>query len=99
MGNSARDFPWKKMYVNQTTQVFTGKCVLHSIQFNGMTVVGTVSVLDGTAIASTQIGLLRLTNVVQVSCQPITLTYDCEMTDGIRLVFTNFAGNLTVMYM
>jgi len=98
MGNSAIDFPWKKRYVNQTTQVFTGQCVLHSIQFNGMTVVGTVSVLDGTAIASVQIGLLLFTNLIHVSCQPITLTYDCEMNDGIRLVFTNFAGNLTVMY-
>lgn len=98
MSNSVIDFPWKKLLVTGTDQVFTGRCVLHSLVFNGMTTVGTLQVLDGTALASTQIGLIYLTGVVQVSCQPITLEYDCEMDDGIRLVFANLVGNVTVMY-
>ena len=97
MSNSAIDFPWKKLLVDGTTQVWDGNCVLHAIQFNGMTVVGTLSVLDGNAVASTQIGLIYFTNAVQISCQPITLLYDCEMS-GIRLVFANLVGNVTVMW-
>lgn len=98
MTNPAIDFPWEKLYVNKTMTVHTGPCVLHSIQFNGMTVVGTISVIDGVDVGGTQIGLLRLTNLIHGSCQPITLHYDCEMATGIHLIFTNFAGNLTIMF-
>ena len=98
MSNPAVDFPWEKLYVDETMTVHTGKCVLHAIQFNGMTVAGTVNVIDGVDAGGTQIGLLRLTPAVQISCQPITLKYDCEMADGIHLIFTTFVGNLTVMY-
>ena len=63
-----------------------------------MTTVGTCAVWDGVAAAGTLIGTLILTSVVQVSCQPFTIIYDCEMENGIFLNFAALVGNFTVTF-
>ena len=73
-------------------------CVLHSITFNGMTVVGDCDVYDGVSAAGTQIAQYNCRSAVSVSYQGITFLYDCEMVTGIHMVFTNLAGNFTVMF-
>ncbi len=99
MGNPAIDFPWDKVNVIADAIVNTGACVLHSIVFNGMTVVGNVAIYDGVDNTGTLIGTLILRSAIHVSCQPITFTYDCEMAIGIFLDYdANFTGNFTVMF-
>ena len=97
--NSAIDFPWDKVNVIVDALVCTGKCVLHSITFNGMTAVGDVAIYDGIDNTGTLIGTLILRTAVQVSCQPLTLLYDCKMATGIYFDYdATFAGNFTVMF-
>jgi len=98
MGNPAIDYPWDKLNVTGTGTVHTGACVLHSIIFNGMTVVGTCAIYDGIDATGTLIGTLNLTNLIHVSCQPMPFIYDCEMDVGIHMVFTNLVGDFTVMF-
>ena len=99
MTNQAIDFPWEKKYVAADTVVAARPCVLHAIQFNGMTVVGDVSVYDGTDNTGTLIAVLTLRVAVQISCQPLTFLFDCEMTTGIFIDYdASFVGNFTVMF-
>ena len=99
MPNPVIDFPWEKLIVTADTTVHTGACVLHSIIFNGMTVVGDVDIYDGVDNTGTLIGTLVLRTAVQVSCQPMAFTYDCEMATGIFLDYDGtFVGNFTVMF-
>ena len=99
MGNSIVDFPWKKLNVTADAIVNTGPCVLHSITFNGMTVVGDVLIFDGIDNTGTLISTLILRSAVQVSCQPFTLIFDCEMETGIFFDYDGtFTGNFTVTF-
>lgn len=97
--NSTIDFPWDKLIVSADTLVHTGKCVLHTITFNGMTAVGDVDIYDGIDNTGTLIGTLILRTAVQVSCQPFTILLDCEMATGIYFDYdATFAGNFTVTF-
>ena len=97
--NSAIDFPWEKANVIADAVVHTGPCVLHSVTFNGMTVVGDVAIYDGIDAGGTLIGTLILRSAVQVSCQPFTLILDCEMAAGIFFDYdATFVGNFTVTF-
>jgi len=98
MPNPAVDFPWEKIIVAGNALVHTGRCVLHSIQFNGMTTVGNVNVFDGVDNGGILIGTLILRSAVHVSCQPMTFLYDCEMATGIYLEYVGLVGNFTVMF-
>ena len=99
MCNSVIDYPWRKLIVEADAIVHTGPCVLHSITFNGMTADGDVAIYDGVDAGGTLIGTLILRSAVQVSCQPMTFIYDCEMRIGIFLDYdATFAGNFTVMF-
>jgi len=97
--NSAIDFPWDKSIVAADAIVHTGACVLHSITFNGMTVVGDVAIYDGIDNTGTLIGTLILRSAVQVACQPFTLLLDCKMDTGIFFDYdATFTGNFTVTF-
>ncbi len=99
MCNSVIDYPWKKLIVEADAIVHTGPCVLHSITFNGMTVVGDVAIYDGVDNGGTLISTLILRSAVQVSCQPFTIILDCEMAIGIFFDYdANFVGNFTVTF-
>jgi len=98
MPNPAIDFPWEKLNVTGTGTVHAGPCVLHSIIFNGMTVVGTCAIYDGIDATGTLIGTFTLSNLIHVSCQPMPFLYDCEMGTGIHMVFTNLVADFTVMF-
>lgn len=99
MPNPAIDFPWDKTYVVKDETVKSGPCVLHAIQFNGMTAVGDVSIYDGVDNTGALIGVLILRSAVHVSCQPMTFLYDCEMATGIFIDYDDtFTGNFTVMH-
>ncbi len=99
MTNSVIDFPWDKINIPVEGIAHTGSCVLHSIIFNGMTVVGDCAIYDGIDNTGTLIGTLILRSAVQVSCQPFTLIHDCEMKTGIFLEFTGgLVGDFTVTF-
>ena len=99
MPNPVIDFPLDKINIAASGIAHTGPCVLHSIIFNGMTVVGDCAIWDGVAAAGTLIGTLILRSAVQVSCQPFTMIYDCEMENGIYLSFNNgLVGDFTVTF-
>jgi len=98
MGNPAIDFPWEKTPVTEETLVKTGACVLHNIVVNGTTTVGDVLVYDGADATGTLIATISLRTAVQISVQPITLSYDCEIANGIFIAVTDWVGSLTVMH-
>ncbi len=100
MPNPVIDFPWDKAYVTGSGTVVGRPCVLHSITFNGMTVVGDCDVYDALDATdpTTQIAQYNCRIAVSVSYQGITFVYDCKMETGIHMVFTNLAGNFTVTY-
>ncbi len=98
MGNSAIDYPWLPSNVTAETLVKTGKCVLHNITLNGTTTVGDILVYDGVDNTGTLIATITARSAVQVSIQPITLNYDCEMATGIFVTVTAWAGSCTVTY-
>ena len=99
MPNPAVDFPWEKLIVEADALVCPRPCVLHSITFNGMTVVGDVAIYDGIDNTGTLIGTLILRSAVQVSCQPFTIILDCEMLTGIYFDYdAGFTGNFTVTF-
>ena len=99
MGNPAIDFPSAKIQLTtEDVLVQTGACVLHNIVVNGTTTVGDVVVFDGIDNTGTSIATLTLRSAVQVSIQPITLSYDCEMSNGIFLEVTAFVGSLTITH-
>jgi len=96
--NSAIDFPWDFQEVHGDLLVKTGAGALHTIVINGITTVGICSVYDGIDNSGVLIAALALTSVTQVSCQPITLTYDCKIETGIYFDVTTFIGSLTCTY-
>ena len=97
--NPTIDFPWDKLNVTEDTLVHTGACVLHSITFNGMTAVGDCAIYDGIDDTGTLIATLILRSAVQVSCQPCTLLFDCEMATGIYFEYDDtLTGNFTVTF-
>ena len=99
MGNPAIDFPWVPTNFTGTDAIIkTGACVLHNITLNGTTTVGDVAIYDGIDNTGTLIGTLVFRSAVQVSCQPITLNYDCKMATGIFLDATDWEGSLTVTH-
>ena len=102
MPNPVLDYPWDFANMNTPNTgvlVKTGRGVLHSITFNGMTTVGDVAVWDGVAAAGTLIATLYFRIAVQVSCQPITLFYDVEFTTGLFIDHDATAtADLTVAY-
>ena len=101
MPNPAIDFPWTYAHVAATTvpPVKTGVGVLHGINFNGMTVVGTLEVYDGIDNTGTVIAAITFDSAIHVSCQPVPFLYDCEVFTGIHLEFTaGLVADFTVMY-
>ena len=99
MPNPIVDFPWDVANVPSNTLVKSGPSVLHTINFNGMTVVGILNIFDGVDNSGTIIGTLILDSAIHVSCQPMTFFYDCKMDTGIYLEFTGgLAADFTVTY-
>ena len=99
MTNPVIDFPWGKANVVGTGTVVGRPCVLHSITLNGCTVLGAVDVYDAlnATVPATRIATYTLLGA-SISYQGITFLYDCEMTTGIHMVFTNFVGDFTVTF-
>ena len=100
MGNPVIDFPWDKVNIpGVDTLVRTGPCVLHQINFNGMTAVGDVALYDGIDNTGTLIATFYFRTAVHVSCQPISFNFDCEMSVGIYLDYdATCTADLTVMF-
>lgn len=73
-----------------TTQVFTGRCVLHSIVVN-TTAAGAISIIDNTTGSTVTTGILK------ASIAEGVYEYHIIMTKGIRII-TAGASDITVCY-
>ncbi len=73
-----------------TTQVATGKGMLHSITI-GETAAGAITIADGTASASTTFAVLK------ASVAEGTYRFDCAFATGLRIT-TAGATKMTVTY-
>ena len=101
MPNPVIDFPWTYAHVAATTvpPVKTGPGALHTIIFNGMTVVGVCTIYDGVDNTGTVIGAMTLDSAIHVSCQPMPFIYDCAFMTGLHLEFTaGLVADFTVTY-
>jgi hypothetical protein len=83
---------YEKAYIstNTTTQVYTGKCILHGIVVN-TTAAGTIGIIDGTSGTSVNVGQLK------ASVAEGLYEYHCTMKNGIRIV-TGASSDITVLY-
>ena len=99
MGNSVIDYPWEFAHLPAGGLVLTGAGMLHTIVLNGTTVAGQTTIYDGVDATGSVIAVLAHTQAApQISCQPITLTYDCKIDTGIFVVVDAGAADLTVTY-
>jgi len=100
--NPRLDEGWEKTNVlgGNDPVVKTGAGKLHNITVNGITAVGDILVYDGVDATGTLIATIILRTAVQVSCQPITLSYDCKILTGIFINTSDngFTGNITVTW-
>lgn len=73
-----------------TTQVASGKCILHAITI-GETAAGTIKIIDGTSGSTVNVAELK------ASIAEGTYTFDCTMALGIRII-TAGATKCTVLW-
>ena len=91
-------FGWNGTNVDDDVIVHTGRCILHNVTLNGVTTVGDIAIYNGTDATGTLIATINARTAVAVSFQGMTFNYDCEMSTGIFVNFTDFAGNITVTW-
>lgn len=75
---------------NTTTQIFTGKGVLHAIVV-GTTAAGAITVADGTAVSSATFAVLKS------SVAEGTYRFDCACATGLRIT-TAASSLITVIW-
>lgn len=90
MASFMQEFEKNNITTATTTQVATGKCILHSIVVN-TAAAGTIKIIDGIAGTTANVGTLA------ASVAAGTYLYDVQMAAGIRIV-TAAASDLTVTY-
>ncbi len=97
--DSITSFPWPWKHVDGTVLVKTGAGALHTIVVNGLTTAGDITIYDGVDDTGEVIAVLHLDLTTSVSVQPITFTYDLEISTGIYIAFDqSVAADLTVTY-
>lgn len=72
---------YEKTYISSTstTQVVSGKCILHAI-FIGETAAGTIKIIDGTSGSTANVATL------EASIPEGTYEFNCSMAKGIRII-------------
>lgn len=78
-----------------TTVVATGKGMLHTITLNTPVATGVITIYDNTAGSGTKIATIT----VPASPMPVTLTYDVSFANGLTIVTSVAAQDITVAYM
>ncbi len=83
---------YKPTYISSatTTQVFTGKGMLHSITI-GETAAGAISIIDGTSGSTVNLASLK------ASIAEGTYTFNCSVSTGLRII-TAGASKITVTW-
>ena len=90
MGFKKDDYQYTYISSATTTQVFTGRGILHYITV-GTTAAGTTGVIDGISGTTVNVGLLA-SNIAEG-----TYRFDCEMSLGCRII-TAAASKITVCW-
>ncbi len=85
-----REYVYNNITTNTTTQVATGRGVLHSVVVN-TTAAGSIKLIDGTAGTTANIGTLK------ASIAEGTYLYDIVFSTGLRIV-TAGSSDITVNY-
>ncbi len=96
---SVSDFAWEWKHVTGTILVKTGRGALHTLTLNGLTTVGDITIYDGVDATGEIIAVLHLNTTTSVSVQPLTYTYDLELTTGLYIAFgPAVVADLTVTF-
>lgn len=85
-----REYLYSNITGAATTQVATGRGVLHSIVVN-TTAAGSIKLIDGTSGTTANIGTMK------ISIGEGTYLFDCVFSAGLRIV-TAAASDITVCY-
>lgn len=85
-----QEYQYKYISTNTTTQVFTGKGILHAIVVN-TTAAGAVTIIDGTAGTTGNVGILKS------SVAEGTYQYHVSISAGLRIV-TAASSDITICY-
>lgn len=84
------DYQQTYLATNATTQVFSGKGVLHAITI-GETAAGAISVIDGTSGSTVNVSSLK------TSIAEGTYRFDCSISAGLRIILAA-ASKITVTW-
>lgn len=76
-----------------TTQVKSGKGILHKIVLNKPVASSTIKLIDNTTGTTANIAIITNTSDVK----PYELIYDCRFSTGLRIV-TSGADDITVIW-
>ncbi len=90
MAFNNQEYLYKNITTGATTQVATGRGVLHSIVVN-TTAAGTIKIIDGISGSTANIGTLK------ISVGEGTYLYDVVFSVGLRII-TAGASDITVNY-
>lgn len=85
-----QEYQYTYISTGTTTQVYTGKCILHAITVN-TTAAATIGIVDNTTGTTVNVGQLKA-SVVEGTYQ-----YHISMSKGIRIV-TGGASDITVCW-
>lgn len=92
MSYNNKEYQYAYLTGASTNQVFTGKGILHYITVNAVGLAGSISIIDGIAGTTPNVGLITLSN-----SNIVTLHYDVYMATGLRIRQTN-SPDITVCY-
>lgn len=90
MAYNESEYQYTNITTGTTTQVATGRGVLHSIVIN-TTAAGTIKLIDGTSGTTANIGTMKASIVEG------TYIFDCVFATGLRIV-TAASSDITVCY-
>ena len=87
-----REYQYVNITSAVTTQVFTGKGILHSVIINNIGSLGTITIADSTSATSPRVGIITL-----ASSPAADKFYDVSISSGLRIV-TSATPDITVTY-
>ncbi len=87
-----REYQYLNLNGSGTTQVFSGKGILHAIVINTVDN-GTIKIIDGISGSTANVGTIRVNSSPFIQPTP----YDTTIATGLRLVITA-SPDITVAY-
>lgn len=87
-------FSFRNITGDGTTVVSPGAGILHTVTFNNPTATEVVTIYDSVASSGTKVATIT----VPSSPQPVTLTFDAAVSNGITVVTATATSDITITF-